>query len=80
MGLPSETACPSGLGLEGVWVGGGWDTWPLGGRSAWQPPPPPPPVTSVAAFLRRRWGRGRGRLHSAADQAPPPGDTLFCAS
>lgn len=79
MGLPSETACPSGLGLEGVWVGGGWDTWPLGGEGC-MAAPHPIPVISVAAFLWRRWGTGQGGLHPVADQAPPPGDTLFCAS
>ena len=77
MGLPSEMARPSGLGLEG-----GWDGWRLGhlasgGGGAWQPPPAPSHLSGrLSAAAMGSWGG----LHSAANQAPPPGDTLFCAS
>lgn len=77
MGLPSEMARPSGLGLEG-----GWDGWRLGhlatgGEGCMAATPRPqslewPPFGSGDGEL--------GGLHSAANQAPPPGDTLFCAS
>lgn len=71
---------PQALALRGYgWVGAGTHgRW--GGGVHGSHHPTPPPVTSVAAFLWRRWGTGEGGLHSAADRAPPPGDTLFCAS
>ena len=68
---------PQALALRGDGMGGDWDTWPLGGRSAWQPPPAPSHLSGrLSAAAMGSWGG----LHSAANQAPPPGDTLFCAS